>query len=92
MRPQLARKDVRIASGGYDLTAVLGMKTAQCAFVILHILHLVDKKIILAAFGQSGYRVVIQLFGRHDIAERLKLLVNIYYISIRAIPLKPVKE
>ena len=86
---QLGREDVRIAACGHDLAAVLRIEAAQGVLVARDVLHLVDEQVVVAPFRQVGRGVPVQVVGRGDVLEGMKLLVDIYHVGRASVRLQP---
>ena len=86
---QLRGENVRVAAGDHDLAAVLRMEAAQCVLVASYVLHLVDEQVVVAAFGQVCRGVPVQVVGRGDVLEGVKLLVDIHHVGRTPVGLQP---
>ena len=86
---QLRGENVRVAAGGHDLAAVLRMEAAQRVLVAGYVLHLVDEQVVVATFGQVCRGVPVQVVGRDDVLEGVKLLVDIHHVGRTPVGLQP---
>ena len=86
---QLRGENVRVAAGGHDLAAVLRMEAAQRVLVAGDVLHLVDEQVVVATFGQVCRGVPVQVVGRGDVLEGVKLLVDIHHVGRTPVGLQP---
>ena len=65
------------------------MEAAQGVFVIGYILHFVNKKVIVAPFGQIVHGIFIQIIGRGNVPECVKFLIDICDTGCASMSLKP---
>ena len=86
---QLRGEDIRVATRGHNLAAVLRMETAQGILVAGNVLHLVDEQVVVTPFRQVRRSVPVQVVGRGDVLEGMKLLVDIHHVGRVSVGLQP---